>query len=335
MERRAHRNDDVEALVLAATSSLSLRDAGKLEDRRETAGARAGKENTSIGNNGNENASRWRGKALAALSQLSALQQRASAAELRACELQLAVDQAALTSQTQDAEHRSVRAALAALQEERDRLTLEVKLRSVKSTGKPDGADIAPPLGTAQGTEKNAVAPMQPVTRQDDHRHRTVVDHLEAQLDALRAVHEETKLENESLALGQQGLKERVTALQELVAKLQDENDYFSSFRAEDLLAQEEEVDAVYGTTARGEREPSSDLRQQLQDRETELLEVFETLDQERERSKNLHEQCIKQAEEIVALKDRMQAMDSVHTRDREELVNLRLALDAAKRDTV
>ena len=171
------------------------------------------------------------------------------------------------------------------------------------------------------------MTPKQPVTSEEDHRHRAIVGDLTAQLDALRVVYEETKLENESLALGQQGLKERVTALRELVAKLQDENDYFSSFRAEDLLAQEEEVDAVYGTNETNRHrddddEPSAksaDLRRQLQDRETELLEIYEALDQERARSKNLHEQCVKQAEEIVALRDRMIAMDGDH----HELVSL------------
>ncbi len=329
--------NDVDALVLAATSSVSLRNARKLDDRRAAVGVRAGKENTSIANC-NDTTSRWRSKALAALSQLSSLQQRASAAELKACELQLAADQAVLTAQALDIENRSVRAILADVQDERDRLMLEVKLRSIKLTAKPgsaerlDIADIPPHPLTAQDTGKMVMTTKQHVTSEEDHR--DIVRNLTAQLDALRVIHEETKLENQSLSLSQQGLKERVTALQELVAKLQDENDYFSSFRAEDVLAQEEEVDVVYGTTKHSD-EHSADLRAQLQDRETELLEIYETLDQERERSKSLHEQCVRQAEEMGTLRDRIQAMDAVHRENLDEVVSLRLALDAVKREGV
>ena len=252
-------DDDVDALVLAASSSLGLRNAGKLGDGRTavgaTVGARAGKENvaspstvSTIANGKVGTASRWRSKALAALSQLASLQQRATAAELKACELQLAVDQAALTAQALDAENRSVRAMLADVQDERDRLMLEVKLRCIKSADKPDSAGNTLNQTTSLVVDCSGTLDGIPVPCEGDHRHRASVSDLTAQLDALRVVHEETKLENESLALGQQGLKERVTALQELVAKLQDANDFFGSLRAEDVLAQEEEVDAIYGT---------------------------------------------------------------------------------------
>lgn len=149
----------------------------------------------------------WRTKALAALSQLSSLQQRTSAAELKVTELQVELDQQSLTCRALDEDNSNVRATLAEVQDERDRLMLEVRLRRAK-------------VGEV---ETGAVASTRDDTRTTESLTKELSD-LHKLHHALLIDHEETKLENEALLQKQEGLLEHVSALQASVSRLQDQN---------------------------------------------------------------------------------------------------------------
>ena len=302
--------DRVDALILAATSSLGLRN----NDKMGTRVGGGGKENLASAINENSvgstkhGDSRWRSKALAALSQLSSLQQRASAAELKACELQLVVDQATLTAQALDDENSKVRAMLAQVQDERDQLMLQARLHSAKTTvpneathpatedTRRDRTSCTPGLASTSRNHQTSA--------HDRDGQRATIEDLTSQLNALRMVHDETKMENDTLRKTQLGLEEHIGGLQERVAKLQDECDFFSALPEEDILPQEEDMNAVFGL-----KDVETDVRAQLQDRERELLDVYETLDEERDRSTELAKQCARQCEELEALRDRVNAM--------------------------
>jgi len=147
--------------------------------------------------------------------------------------------------------------------------------------------------------------------------------------------------ENQDLLLLQSGLQEHVQALQERVQKLQDENDYFSVFKEDDILVREEDVNAAFpevpdSTTTDG-------LRRQLQDREHELLCLHETLDEERARSAALHTQVVHQAEELgearaalgkaAQTRNELEALRKVHAETLEKLVTVQLEVDMLRRD--
>lgn len=317
---------DVSGLIRSARESLSVQTHSKLAMSTWTTTTSGNKENAKrnfVSHNEDPSSSLalWRTKAHAALSQLRSLQQSASAAEMKAYELQLAVDQAGLTAQTLDDENSKLRALLAEVRDERDRLMLEVRLRRSKMSA----------------AEKRDAVDENDDRRESDHR--ASVNDLTSQLNTLLIAHEETKAENEALLLKQKTTNEHVHALQETVARLQDENDYFSLYKEEEVLAQEEDVLAVFGEVPveNGENEADS-LREQLAETEAELLAVHETLDEERLRSKGLREQCVKQSEELAELRERVRsgnrverelvALKEVHAETLEKVVTLQLQLD-------
>jgi hypothetical protein len=325
----------IDALIKSANSSLRLRscEPGACKENVASlindisAATRTGKGD-----------SLWRSKALAALSQLSSLQQRASAAELKVYELQLAVDQASLSAQALEDDNSKVRGLLAESRDERDRLMLEVRLRRAKmaAAAEDEQRGRETTKGTATSVETKDRDQEEQQDEDDNHNetHRAIIGELTSRLNSLLVAHEEAKLENETLLQNQTSLTERIHALQEHVHKLQDENDYFSILKDEDVLAQEEDVVAVFGAVT---DEVESNLRHQLQERESELLALHETLDEERTRSRGLHEQCIKQAEELSELRARaaatkrvereLTALKEVHADTLEKVVTLQLEL--------
>ena len=129
--------------------------------------------------------------------------------------------------------------------------------------------------------------------------------------------------------------------------------DYFSLYKEEDVLAQEDDLVAVFGDMGVGGgpdgvqqasgtfSEAEQDLRKQLADTEAELLALHETLDEERLRSSGLHAQCVKQSEELGELRERVNetrrveqtlaALKEVHADTLEKVVTLQLELERVR----
>jgi hypothetical protein len=335
---------ELDDLIMSASSSLCMREKENLEGtfRSSTTELKLNNQKTTTRpGDTREPTTVWRSKALTAISQLKSLHQRASAAELRACELQLCLDQSVLDRNTVEDECARYRVLLADVRDQRDALLLELRLKRAIS---PDGADSrrqdADEYG---GTDRTAgkgsppdSVPHEILSEVQDQQAQQSLHDLEKKFDALQALYEQTRLENHDLLLNQSGLEEHIVALQERIQKLQDENDFFSTL---DASIPEQEVE----DTAPQSLSEISRLRRQLQERESELLSLHDVLEEERSRSSALHQQVVKTVEELGELRGQaadtkmvraeLTALQQVHADTLEKLVTLELEIDRIKRE--
>lgn len=166
--------------------------------------------------------------------------------------------------------------------------------------------------------------------RMMEEEYRERLSCLENELAEMEIVCSSHRQHNDSLQDTIRGLEEHLLHAQSRVVQLQEENEYYACYMDDQTKSQEEDVikDAVW------------ELKQELGEREEELVAMQECLNEEKARSNGLHEQVLRQVMEIEDLRkdasrareleQELKALKLVHSKTLEDVAHLKLAMKTA-----
>ena len=294
----------------------------------------------------------WKVKALTALSHLTSLERTCFEAERRVCDLQSKYDALILEQSDLEGECDRYRAAWSEAVSRVDAVELELRVlngrvamyesimaKEVKEeSSQTEKIDDVVNGILMRGKEKMATRDgakqkedeVKEELRMMEEEYRERLSCLENELAEMEIVCSSHRQHNDSLQDTIRGLEEHLLHAQSRVVQLQEENEYYACYMDDQTKSQEEDVikDAVW------------ELKQELGEREEELVAMQECLNEEKARSNGLHEQVLRQVMEIEDLRkdasrareleQELKALKLVHSKTLEDVAHLKLAMKTA-----
>jgi len=274
----------------------------------------------------------WKVKALTALSHLKSMEQQCFEAERRVCDLQAKYDALVLEKSDMEVECERYRAAWGHAIGRMDAMELEVRILQgrvnmyeariasehadadeEKKEHEVDDVIKSILMRGKENTAKHAESKIREEVEKEhkeelrrvEDEHRLAVSQRESELAEMEIALDAHRQENATLQDSVRGLEEHLLHAQSRIVQLQEENEYYASFVDSNTAESEDEdvfKDAVW------------ELKQEIGEREEELLAMQECLNEEKARSNGLHEQILRQVMELEDLRK-----DACRTRELEE----------------
>lgn len=297
----------------------------------------------------------WKVKALTALSHLTSLERTCFEAERRVCNLQSKYDALILEQSDLEGECDRYRAAWSEAVSRVDAVELELRVlngrvamyesilakEAKEESSQTETIDDVVNGILTRGKEKMATHDeakqkedeVKEELRMMEDEYRERLSCLENELAEMEIVCSSHRQHNDSLQDTIRGLEEHLLHAQSRVVQLQEENEYYACYMDDQTRSHEEDVikDAVW------------ELKQELGEREQELVAMQECLNEEKARSNGLHEQVLRQVMEIEDLRkdasrakeleQELKALKLVHGETLQDVAHLKLAMKTAAAD--